>query len=63
MKNYVNQFLNLNLIRFLSEVKHMSDGGWSEWLQARLAALGEEMADEAIIEYIDSIVQLEEVSA
>lgn len=39
----------------------MSDGGWSEWLQARLAALGEEMADEAIIEYIDSIVQLEEV--
>ena len=39
----------------------MSEGGWSEWLQGRLSALGEELADEAIIEYIDSIVQLDEV--
>ena len=35
---------------------------WSAWLQSRLSALGEELADEAVIEYIDSIVQLEEVS-
>ena len=30
---------------------------WSAWLQSRLSALGEELADEEVIEYIDSIVQ------
>ena len=35
-------------------------GDWNEWLTGRLAELGEELSDESIIEYIDSIVQMDD---